>query len=209
MPSRLLYVGKGGELPTLVENVGEVVQYAALSYCWGIARLVTNRSSLETWKRGVQWSQFPKTHRQAIFVCRALKIKYLWIDGLCIIQDDPTDWRNESRKMADVYRRAILVISAAATADAHDGIFLPRIPSWSIEPASCDIRSNRPCLIAHPKVDHAPLWETNGGKGNWPLQTRGWTLQEGLLATRIVHFTPRELMWECDHTVLCECENWL
>ena len=110
--------------------------------------------------------------------------------------------------MGDVYRGAVLVISAAATADAHDGIFLPRTASWTIEPVSYDRKTNRPCVIAHEEVDHRPLWDKDGGSGNWPLQTRGWTLQEGLLATKIVHFTPRELMWECNHGVRCECGNW-
>lgn len=32
------------------------------------------------------------THQQAIHVTRELQHKYVWIDGLCIIQDNPQDW---------------------------------------------------------------------------------------------------------------------
>ena len=201
-------VGRGGDLPALVETFDTQLQYAALSYCWGGASFVTKKSSLQIRKQGIAWNHLPKTQRQAITVCRALKIDYIWIDSLCIIQDDMDDWRKESRKMADVYRGAVLVISADATADAREGIFLPRTASWTIEPVSCDGMNKWPCMIAHQEVDHQPLWDTDGDSSDWPLQTRGWTLQEGLLATRIVHFTPRELMWECNHGVRCECGIW-
>jgi len=37
------------------------------------------------------------------------------------------------------------------------------------------------------------------------LQRRGWTLQELILPSRIVHFTGHELVWECNTHNFCEC----
>ncbi|KAI8721708.1 HET domain-containing protein [Fusarium sp. LHS14.1] len=39
---------------------------------------------------------------------------YMWVDSLCIIQDDAEDWARESLKMKDVYANAYLTISASA-----------------------------------------------------------------------------------------------
>ncbi|KAH9206801.1 hypothetical protein DL95DRAFT_236562, partial [Leptodontidium sp. 2 PMI_412] len=37
------------------------------------------------------------------------------------------------------------------------------------------------------------------------ILSRGWCFQERMLATRIVHFTPTELVWECQKCRKCEC----
>ncbi|KAF2184770.1 heterokaryon incompatibility [Zopfia rhizophila CBS 207.26] len=47
---------------------------------------------------------------------------YLWIDSLCIVQDDIRNWRPEGSKMADTYENAFLTISATASSDSSVGI---------------------------------------------------------------------------------------
>lgn len=37
---------------------------------------------------GMPITELPQTFHDAIEVCRALNIRYLWIDSLCIIQND-------------------------------------------------------------------------------------------------------------------------
>jgi hypothetical protein len=67
----------------------------------------------------------PPTFPDAVQLSRALGIAYLWIDSLCIIQDDADDWAREAGRMADVYRSATLTLSADAAADCNAGLFQP------------------------------------------------------------------------------------
>lgn len=90
--------------------------YAALSYCWGDERpLITVLENLAQMKRGVSWERVPPVFLDAAEVASKLGIRYLWIDALCIIQDDPLDWASESAKMASIYENAQITIAAASS----------------------------------------------------------------------------------------------
>jgi hypothetical protein len=93
-PHRLLYIGSLGldaeqnEI-RLVENIIKPVRYISLSHCWGLSQTcTTTNSSLANRLRSISWDILPKTYRDAITVARKLGIEYLWIDSLCIIQDN-------------------------------------------------------------------------------------------------------------------------
>lgn len=63
--------------------------WVALSYCWGNDMLLKTMShNIEAHKMGIAWHSLPKTHQDAVTITRALGLQYLWIDSLCIIQDD-------------------------------------------------------------------------------------------------------------------------
>lgn len=84
-------------------------------------------------------SLLSQTFRDAITITRQLNIRYLWIDSLCIIQDDLRDWEFESANMSSIYRSSILTIAAAATVDSVGGCFAatPKLGSkyiWEIVP---------------------------------------------------------------------------
>jgi hypothetical protein len=49
-----------------------------------------------------------KTYKDAIALTHALGISFLWIDSLCIIQDDAADWEAESGNMASIYENSYL-----------------------------------------------------------------------------------------------------
>jgi hypothetical protein len=75
-------------------------QYAALSHCWGISKSLELKNDNEAlMKQSVPWDSLPQTYRDAVSVCRKLGINYLWIDSLCIRQDDKQDWDREALKM--------------------------------------------------------------------------------------------------------------
>jgi hypothetical protein len=69
-----------------------------------------------------------KTFQDAIAIARSLGIAYLWIDSLCIIQDDAEDWDKESRRMCDVYGGSSLNIAATAAPDGSYGCYRERDP---------------------------------------------------------------------------------
>ena len=107
LPKRLLLF-EDQELPLgqvrLALTAGMRGQYAAVSYCWGsVIPLTTTKQSFPDHMRGLLIQNLPKTFRDAIETCRQLNIRYLWIDSLCIIQDDLGDWIEEASKMDGIF----------------------------------------------------------------------------------------------------------
>ena len=76
----------------------------------------------------------PATFRDAVTICRLLKISYLWIDSLCIIQHRDEDWRNQSAAMADIYANAFLTVAASDSENATKGFFRTVDPKFRGEP---------------------------------------------------------------------------
>jgi len=87
---------------------------------------MATEESLEDLSKGVAISFLPKTFQDAINITKCLGIKYLWIDCLCIIQDDASDWEREASKMSQVYSNAYLTISASGSTDSYSGCFPKR-----------------------------------------------------------------------------------
>ncbi|KAL2159602.1 hypothetical protein VTH06DRAFT_2171 [Thermothelomyces fergusii] len=165
----------------------------------------------------------PPTFSDAVHLSRALGIPYLWVDSLCIIQDDKDDWNREAEYMADVYGNATLTFSADAALSSRDGLIQPvsrrrippavkhRCPSSAAagdkDESSC-VYSRRIFVHNDPNtradtvhsISNAPHWIYE------PLHLRAWVLQEYLLSRRIVHFVTGELLWDCRKTEGCECQ---
>ncbi|KAH8884189.1 HET-domain-containing protein, partial [Thozetella sp. PMI_491] len=160
--------------------------YAALSHCWGGANpLRTTKSTLQSHQASVQFGPDSLTFAQAADVTRSLGIRYLWIDSLCIVQDDRDDWEAEAAKMKQVYRDATVTLSADGASDSSKGLFsagtLPRVSA------------------------HQTMAITTLGPNGEPLSTRAWVLQERVLSPRIIHFYEEELVWSCQSQQRCEC----
>ncbi|KAG5751657.1 hypothetical protein H9Q70_005713 [Fusarium xylarioides] len=124
-PTRVVYVGDDDTEPHLfIPRSEDRGRYIALSHCWGdVMPLKTTRATFAEFCQKVDFARFPKTFQEAMVVCRKLNIEYLWIDSLCIIQDDEHDWAVESPKMCDVYQNAYLTIAAAAAHNSSEGLF--------------------------------------------------------------------------------------
>ena len=50
-------------------------------------------------KSNSPYSILPKTYRDALAVVASVGMRYIWIDSLCIIQDDENDWKQQSSVM--------------------------------------------------------------------------------------------------------------
>jgi hypothetical protein len=117
---------------------------------------------------------------------------------LCIIQDsdDQRDWYNEAAQLQEVYSCAIFVIAAHDSPSSTSGFlqkhcFMPKVNNYSSE-------------------YNTVSWLLNGHTGalrDSVLSTRGWVLQEQLLAKRIIHFTGFEMIWECGAGLQSESES--
>lgn len=120
-------------------------------------------------------------------------LQYLWIDALCILQDSATDWRAEAARMQDVYSGAVFTIIASESPSTGAGIFAPR-PEITYQPCKLPFRVGelQSDIWLRPSFRNAvDTSYTN------PLQTRIWTLQEGLLAPRTLSYRKDQVVWEC------------
>ncbi|OAL01413.1 HET-domain-containing protein [Phaeosphaeriaceae sp. SRC1lsM3a] len=90
--------------PKLIADIDLHGKYACLSHCWGgLTPCKTTKALLSSHMTGLNWTEIPPTFKDAITITRNLQIKYLWIDSLCIIQDDGEDWTCEAQKMGSYY----------------------------------------------------------------------------------------------------------
>ncbi|KAF5707949.1 flavin-containing protein [Fusarium mundagurra] len=213
-PTRVVAVGDEDTEPHLFKpSPDDHGRYIALSHCWGdVMPLKTTKATFTEFCQKVEFAQFPKTFQDAIIVCRKLNIEYLWIDSLCIIQDDEHDWAVESPKMCDVYQNAYLTIAAASAHNSSEGLFHQR--PFSLRKSFPTVSKNdgkveEVEIFARP-WDSQCHWQDSIGDGPWcrdtnPLETRAWTLQEHVLSRRILRFTAHELVWHCRTAHLCEC----
>ncbi|KAH9227260.1 hypothetical protein K456DRAFT_1796293, partial [Colletotrichum gloeosporioides 23] len=97
--------------------------YVALSHCWGAAPVVrTVKANLLAFRTRIDPSTLNKTFNDAMDVTRRLGVRYLWIDSLCIVQDDADDWDREAARMAQVYSQAYVTIAATSAPDGTHGL---------------------------------------------------------------------------------------
>jgi hypothetical protein len=121
-------------------------------------------------------------------------IEYLWIDSLCILQDDRDDWESEAVKMADVYRNAALVVAASGAKDSTEGLSLTDRRSKIVYKVPYILEGRRQGTFNIALLPEADYPE---GPLVGPLNSRAWTLQERILAKRIMFFSKGLVYWKC------------
>jgi len=131
-----------------------------------------------------------------------LNFQYIWIDSLCIVQDDPDDWKRESLSMHKIDKHAACNISASGFANGKEGFILS---NRRINPSPVAITLGRAANQSSSEKSHylacAFPWEV---MREGPVFNRAWTLQEQLLAKRTVHFDDSQVHWECKSMVANE-----
>src|SRR5271155_921748 len=136
MPSRLLKLTSHGKTAQIrlihTEKLfidGSYPHYLTLSHCWGICKtLALKEEFLESFQNGVSFEELPKTYADAVIITLSLGYSCLWIDLLCIIQDNPADWLKEAALIGDVYQGAVCTIAALGAEDSQGGCFVKRHP---------------------------------------------------------------------------------
>lgn len=200
LPKRVLDVGseRDGMMVHLVESEGKFGQYFALSHCWDPPDqlpLRTTTATLASHVAGIPLAALTKTFHDAVSVTRAQGVRFLWIDSLCIVQDDRDDWEREARAMASVYEQALLVIVAADAANPHEGLFFER------EQYAPGVELSYYGIDGNPMGSFYVWWDPVGlvtsPLQDSPLKERGWAMQEWLLSRRRVYFCKIGMYWEC------------
>ncbi|KAL2367693.1 hypothetical protein RJZ57_007938 [Blastomyces gilchristii] len=220
LPTRVVDVGLDENSVKLIEPKGTIrAKYICLSHCWGLAQIITTtKSTLAEHKRRIPWACLSKTFRDAIALTRALGIKYIWIDSLCIIQDDARDWDVESANMAAIYTNGHLTIAATMSANGAGGLFRDT-PDFEVSgktpPSGKSGKREAYRLFFREHIDHhidmeittSDIFTGNPTATHYPLLTRAWVYQERMLSTRILHFGRYELFFECRSSIFCECND--
>ncbi|KAF2489124.1 HET-domain-containing protein [Lophium mytilinum] len=220
VPTRLLDFGTNStELePRLVITADEPAisipstnqaKYAALSYCWGntsnFPPLVTNKRDITDRMSGIALSCIPQTILDAITVTRLLEIRYLWVDALCIVQDDEKDWQKESAMMTSVYGNAFVTIVAARGSDSHAGFLEPQCHDrfTTLPFRSSNHLQTTGSYRLTPSSDDASYCEYWRDILASEWDTRAWTHQEYAMSKRILFFGKR-LHFECHQIARAE-----
>ncbi|KAE9362912.1 HET-domain-containing protein [Stipitochalara longipes BDJ] len=197
----------------LLETQNQRGNYLCLSHCWGqtVVPLMTTSKTISKWKDEIPWKLIPKTFQDAIAFVRLLGERYIWIDSLCIIQDDSEDWLTESAKMADVYHGSYLTLAATKSKNSHGGCFSRQDPRCN-QRTFCGKDQNGLDFSVYCRKK-LPHWTDAGTEigpyfdyeQHFPLLSRAWVYQERLLSPRVLHFGGEELLWECMKEFHCEC----
>ncbi|KAF2670427.1 HET-domain-containing protein, partial [Microthyrium microscopicum] len=181
--------------------------YATLSYCWGpnpnfytltAANIDSVCSALPTWA-------LPQAFLDAMEVTRALDIRYLWIDALCIVQNSNTDWQEQSSVMGKIYANCVVNISLSVPTTPEQSAFSSRDKV---------VRDNFNALlplrlraissgVEFTFQEHSTMEEFKVS----PLTKRAWILQERLLSPRILTLGRETLFWECSSSHFSS-ETW-
>lgn len=165
--------------------------------------------------RDIPLTKLPQTIRDAVAVTRTLGLRWIWVDAVCIIQDDNEDWQKEAARMMHVYGHAVITIAAVYGTHGHAGMFPHRKPAPSIavpfevpgddtikskyflEAEDRELYGSRPDIGYHDDVD---IREWN---------ERAWTYQERALSWRTLIFG-QNMRFECQkihHSSVTRDEN--
>jgi Heterokaryon incompatibility protein (HET) len=93
-PTRLLWLSEDGTRAKLIgTNGSQSYTYVTLAHRWGARKPIpTKRENLQSRCESLALASFPELFRDAILTAYTLGFRYLWIDSLCIVHDDPEEW---------------------------------------------------------------------------------------------------------------------
>lgn len=205
-PARLLDIGRSQDETCRIvlrpQNTSQARKYITLSYRWDAKKQPQLLSSnIDDLLRGWPIRTLPKTFRDTIVVARALGVRYLWIDALCIIQDSHEDWERESASMGLVYANGLCNIAASASDGPDGGLFRSRnaesirlgcVRADPLPDTRIQTFNIIDTLYTHRQLRHTPFFK------------RGWIFQERMLAPRVIYFAEEQVFWECYQELKCE-----
>ena len=217
LPRRLIDVGDPLKCisPRLVSSTGlkmHPLRYATLSHCWGTLQpLRTTKATEEAYRQEIRLKCLPKTFLDALFLSASLGIQYLWIDCLCIVQDDELEWQQQAAQMADIYKGSSLTIAATDSPNSDGGCFLGQLPALLEGVNSNSSRHSTPFIVhdLQSNVFILAIFQSEMFTKTFfqhsVLSKRAWVLQELAFSPRVIHCARDELCWQCN--VRCEAES--
>jgi hypothetical protein len=210
LPFRVLDVAdpdlQSNTIKLIEPPAGTKGRYASLSHCWGKSQqFTTTKATMSARKAGIEVLGLPQSFQDAIAISRELEIRYIWVDSLCICQDDGADWERESAKMASIYMQSYLTLAAGRAGDDADGFLGPRDARVHVPllvTLTGGVGSDDKSLAGTIHLFNIPLNYAAHGHSyventKEPLTKRAWVVQERFLAPRTLHFSASQTSFEC------------
>lgn len=194
IPSRLIDLGdytdsQGVRLIETSKLSDPNIEYATLSHCWGrVERTTTQKCNFDSMRQGIKISELSPTFSDAVKVAQSLKIRYIWIDSICIIQDSIEDWTRESAKMAGIFANSFLTIACPSSTNSQEGFLSPRLHGRYF------VQLDEPLSHLYMRKSLQGFQEEIR---NSPLDRRAWVFQEMQLSRRVLFYTKDQMFWEC------------
>lgn len=197
--------------------------YIALSYCWGGAQPhQTTKARINEDKCDLDFNILPKSIQDAIKVTVGLGFEFLWVDSLCIVQDDDTDKAKQIALMPQIYFNATVTIIASKATRAVDGFLHGIDPRTEIQLAvkisyrsssQSSSVSKHEADVAHGSAYIVRLTEDVKHKGIdrvlEPIDTRGWCFQERYLPARVLEFGTHQVKLICPSCIPTTKSSWI
>ncbi|EDU42610.1 tol protein [Pyrenophora tritici-repentis] len=132
--------------------------------------------------------------QDAIWVVQTLGLEYLWIDALCIVQDDSDELTTEISKQAQIYQNGVMTILAGGAHSANEGFLRKR----SLKHRRCVITIQIPGLDNVKKKFILDMSLANPhGPPTDPVRSRAWIFQEIILSLHVLYFSPAQMIFYC------------
>ena len=188
------------------------VRYVALSYVWGsqTQRLTLSRANHKVLseKGAINVDEISRTISDAAVAVEMLGERYLWVDALCILQDDQDDLAEQIPIMGQIYTRSLVTIMAAASIDSNSGLPGVSTQARSTQRISEPLNGGVLLRTCRPNYRENPQDVPGSGKTDYlknsKWNTRGWTFQEKVLSRRCLFFMEEQVYWECQRASWCE-----
>ncbi|KAK0615342.1 heterokaryon incompatibility protein-domain-containing protein [Bombardia bombarda] len=182
------------------------VRYMTLSYVWGdsanrIFPMADNEMGQHAQSTGtairvlsqqpkdLMLGSLPRTFQDAMVFTKQLGVRYLWIDALCIPQDQPLILAHQISKMDQIYFQSVCtIVSPASGVDAG----LPGASSQTPRRTNMFYEQMPNGLMLS-----GQLQDLESVMENSAWNSRAWTLQELLLSKRAIFFGPHQVFFVC------------
>jgi Heterokaryon incompatibility protein (HET) len=180
-------------------------RFFTLSYVWGSSEIaIDGRSRMQMTKEnlarlqehnGLNELTLPRTIMDAMVLISSLGERYLWVDALCIVQDDVTEMVHQIAQMDLVYAGAIMTIIVGPGEDVDAGI--PGVGNYTRDIFYNRVKVSPKGLCLTPAASLGSLDDLQFSRWN----SRGWTFQERLLSRRVLIFCHKQVYWICERNV--------
>ncbi|KAK5651658.1 hypothetical protein OQA88_11833 [Cercophora sp. LCS_1] len=199
-----------------IVSLKERGEYVTLSYVWGCSSTNTQAQTADPTRLP---HSLPRVIEDSIRVTATLGFRYLWVDRYCIPQNDPQARHGQIKRMGDIYSASILTIVAAAGNGPEHGlpgisrpsVLPPQLRLYGPNETSIGLYTFGPVKAAFsqglvlPDIGSDPLREELE-TSEW--NSRGWTLQEAILSTRRLVFTPSFIYFQGPSAMPLQQEPW-
>jgi Heterokaryon incompatibility protein (HET) len=161
------------------------------------------KENITVMQEGFATDQLPQTIIDAVQTTRELGLSYLWVDALCIIQDDQENQLQEISSMHEIYSQAYVTIAAGASRGVYQG-FHNTCANINKDDDKSSGQICYPCVVDNAmttidvtSVPHYDFPSRSADLSLGPLNDRGWTLQESLLSPQVLTFAFKQTFWRC------------